>query len=48
MTRRIIGIEVHCGPVHGTFLYYTDNLTLGGSNIMIEVVRQAILGIQKI
>ena len=25
ITCRIIGVEVHCGPVHGTFLYYTDN-----------------------
>jgi hypothetical protein len=40
ITSRIIGVEVHCGPVHGTMLYYTDNLTSGGANIMIEVIRQ--------
>ena len=46
ITSRIIGVEVHCGPVHGTFLYYTDNLTSGGANIIIEVTRQAILDLQ--
>lgn len=40
ITSRIIGVEVHCGPIHGTILYYTDNLTAGGSNIMIEIIRQ--------
>lgn len=40
MTTRIIGVECHCGPIHGTILYYTDNLTGGGSNTMIEIVRQ--------
>ena len=40
ITSRIIGVEVHCGPIHGTLLYYTDNLTAGGANTMIEVVRQ--------
>ena len=33
---------MHCGPVHGTFLYYTDDLTKGGSNTIIEVTRQGI------
>lgn len=37
---RVIGVEVHCGPVHGTLLYYTDDLTKGGSNTIIEVTRQ--------
>lgn len=46
ITSRIIGVEVHCGPVHGTFLYYSDNLTSGGGNIIIEVTRQAILDLQ--
>ena len=40
ITSRIIGVEVHCGPVHGTLLYYTDDLTKGGSNKIIEVTRQ--------
>jgi len=40
ITSRIIGVEVHCGSIHGTFLYYTDNLLGGGSNIVIEVTRQ--------
>jgi hypothetical protein len=40
---RVIGVEVHCGPVHGTLLYYTDDLTKGGSNTIIEVTRQGIL-----
>ena len=46
ITSRIIGVEVHCGPIHGTFLYYTDNLVSGGANIIIEVTRQAILDLQ--
>lgn len=40
ITSRIIGVEVHCGPIHGTMLYYTDNLVIGGANIMIEIIRQ--------
>lgn len=40
ITSRIIGVEVHCGPIHGTMLYYTDNLVSGGANIMIEIIRQ--------
>ena len=40
ITSRVIGVEVHCGHVHGTFLYYTDDLTKGGSNTIIEVTRQ--------
>lgn len=40
ITSRVIGVEVHCGPVHGTLLYYTDNLTKGGANAIIEVTRQ--------
>ena len=37
---RIIGVEAHCGPIHGTLLYYTDNLTKGGANTIIAVTRQ--------
>lgn len=40
ITSRVIGVEVHCGPVHGTLLYYTDDLTTGGANTIIEVTRQ--------
>jgi hypothetical protein len=46
ITSRVIGVEVHCGPIHGTMLYYTDNLTSGGANIIIEVMRQSILDLQ--
>jgi len=48
ITSRIIGVEVHCGPIHGTLLYYTDNMTQGGANIIIEVTRQAIEDLQKL
>lgn len=37
---RIVGVEVHCGPIHGTILYYVDNLVAGGSNLIIEITRQ--------
>jgi hypothetical protein len=40
ITSRVIGVEVHCGPVHGTLLYYTDDTTRGGGNTIIEVTRQ--------
>ena len=40
ITSRIIGVEVHCGPIHGTILYYTDNVARGGANTMIEIIRQ--------
>lgn len=38
---RIIGVEVVCGPIVGTFIYTTDNMVPSGANIMIEVMRQA-------
>ena len=40
ITSRIIGCELHCGPIHGTMLYYVDNLVSKGANSMIEVTRQ--------
>ena len=40
ITSRVIGVEVHCADVHGTILYYTDDLTGGGANTIIEVTRQ--------
>jgi hypothetical protein len=40
---RVIGVEVHCGPIHGTLLYYTDDLSRGGSSTIIEVTRQGIV-----
>jgi hypothetical protein len=46
ITSRIIGVEVHCGPIHGTMLYYTDNLTGGGANAIIDVMRQSLLDLQ--
>lgn len=38
---RVIGVEVVCGPINGTFIYSTDNMVAGGANGMIEVIRQA-------
>jgi hypothetical protein len=40
ISSRIIGVEVHCGPVHGTILYYVDNMVKGGANLIIELTRQ--------
>lgn len=45
---RIIGVEVVCGDIDTMFIYYTDNMVGGGSNIMIEVQRQAIYDLQKL
>jgi hypothetical protein len=33
-------VEVHCGPIHGTILYYVDSLVSGGANLIIELTRQ--------
>ena len=40
ITSRIVGVEVHCGPVHGTILYYANNMVAGGSNLIIAITRQ--------
>jgi hypothetical protein len=40
---RCIGVEVYCGPVQTVFIYVTDNMVSGGSNIMIEIQRQALI-----
>lgn len=47
ITSRVIGVEVHCGPVHGTILYYTDDMTKGGSSTIIEVTRQGVVYIYR-
>ena len=36
----MIGVEVHCGPIHGTILYYTDDLCKRGSSTIVEITRQ--------
>jgi len=43
MESRVIGVEVFCGTIETTFLYFTDNMVSGGANIMIEVQRQALI-----
>jgi len=43
MVSRVIGVEVYCGPINTVFLYTTDNMVSGGSNIMIEIQRQALI-----
>lgn len=40
MGTRIIGVQVVCGPIDETFLYYTDNMVKSGANVMIEVQRR--------
>ena len=35
-------MQVVCGPINGTLLYYTDEFVGGGANIMIEIQRQSI------
>lgn len=42
VSSRVIGVQVACGPINGTLLYYYDNFGVGGANIMIEVQRQAL------
>jgi hypothetical protein len=45
---RMIGVDVRCGPVDTMFYYTTDNLQKGGANVMIEVLRQALIDLDKI
>jgi hypothetical protein len=40
---RLFGAEVHCAHVHGTFLYYTDDMMSGGGNITAQIMRQGII-----
>jgi len=39
---RVIGMQVVCGPIDGTLLYYTDEFVGSGANVMIEIQRQAL------
>lgn len=43
ISSRVIGVEVHCGPIHGTILYYTDDLSKGGSSTIVEITRQGVI-----
>jgi len=45
---RIIGVEVYCGPIKTVFIYRTDSLVSSGSNIMVEIVRQAMIDLCKL
>jgi hypothetical protein len=47
-TARVIGVEVVCGDISGKYIYYTDNLVGGGTNVMIEVLRLAIRDLEKL
>jgi hypothetical protein len=38
---RTVGVEVYCGPIATVFLYHIDQFVSAGSNVMIEVQRQA-------
>lgn len=40
---RIVGIEVYCGPIKTVFVYRTGAMVGGGANIMIELMRQAMI-----
>ena len=48
MVSRVIGVEVYCGPINTVFLYTTDNMVSGGSNIMIEIQRQALIDLSRL
>lgn len=45
---RFIGIEVYCGPIKTVFIYRTDALIFHGADIMIEVIRQAMIDLCKL
>ena len=44
---QIIGVYVVRGTIEAVFLYVTNQLVGHGANTMIEVVRQALLDLQK-
>jgi len=48
MVSRVIGVEVYCGPINKVFLYITDNMVSDGSNIMIEIQRQALIDLSRL
>lgn len=43
---RIIGVEIVCGLINTTFLYFTDDMVSGGAAIMVEVQRQALADLE--
>ena len=43
ITTRLCGIEVYCGPIKTVFIYRIDSLVSGGANLMVEIVRQALI-----
>jgi hypothetical protein len=42
---RLIGVEAYCGPIKTVFIYRTDAMVIGGADIMVEVIRQAMIDI---
>ena len=40
---RLIAAEVYCGPIKTVFVYRVDALVAGGSDILVEVIRQALV-----
>jgi hypothetical protein len=48
VSNRVIGCEVICGALNKYIFYTTDNMTGGGSNTMIEVIRQLIIDSENI
>lgn len=45
---RLLGIEVYCGTIKTVFIYRVDSLVVGGANIMVELVRQALIDLMKL
>jgi len=39
IVNRIVGVELHCGPVKEVILYCTDNMVDTGANIMVQIQR---------
>ena len=39
IVNRIVGVELHCGPVKEVILYCTDNMVDTGENIMVQIQR---------
>ncbi len=48
IANRTIGVEVHCGPIKGMFLYHAGDFIAGGANLMIEIQHQAMSDLTEI
>jgi hypothetical protein len=42
IANRCVGVEVICGSISTFFMYFLDDFTKGGANMMVEIMRRSI------